>query len=375
MSRDGRGRRRVVVKIGSSSLTEADGSLALSRMRQMVSEVARLGRETGCQFVLVSSGAIAAGLGRLGWQRAHISMPEKQAAAAVGQVLLMEHYERLFAEHGIAVGQILMTRADVEDRKRFVNIRNTVMALLQRGVMPIINENDTVAVEEIRFGDNDTLAALVALVAEADTLVLLTDIDGLYTANPRQDPTATRIAEVEVITDEIERIAGGAGSSAGTGGMRTKIAAAKIATQSGVEVVIAHRDEPRVLERVLAGELVGTRFLASREPVSLRKSWLLHAPKPEGALQVDHGAMRALIAGGKSLLLPGLVQVHGEFQEGAVVELVGPTGAAFGKGISNFSSRDLAEWLAKKRAGEDVHALHEVVHRNDMVIWTEATAG
>ncbi|TDY50191.1 glutamate 5-kinase [Alicyclobacillus sacchari] len=368
MTNGTRRRQCAVVKVGSSSLTDGSGVLAIAKMERLVKQIATLYREGGWHVVLVSSGAIAAGLGKLGWQRARISMPEKQAAAAVGQTALMEEYERLFAKEGLHVGQLLLTRADVEDRKRFVHIRNTVQALLRHDIVPIINENDTVAVEEIRFGDNDSLAGLAALVSEADRLVLLTDIDGLYTANPRTDPSAKRIEVVAEVTDEIERLAGGAGSVVGTGGMRTKLIAAKAAVRAGVEVVIASAETPDVLRRVLAGEAVGTRFLASPQPVSLRKSWLMHAPKPEGSLMIDEGAVRALLTAGGSLLVPGIVRIEGDFQEGAVVLLQSMKGEPVGKGITSFSARDLDDLLARRRAGEDLHNVHEVVHRNDMVL-------
>ncbi|GLV14307.1 glutamate 5-kinase [Alicyclobacillus hesperidum] len=374
MSIGARRRQRAVVKVGSSSLTDGAGVLSVAKMERLVKQIAELQREGCWHIVLVSSGAIAAGLGKLGWQRARISMPEKQAAAAVGQTALMEEYERLFAREGLHVGQLLLTRADVEDRKRFVHIRNTVQALLRHEIIPIINENDTVAVEEIRFGDNDSLAGLAALVSEADKLVLLTDIDGLYTANPRTHPEATRIDEVLEITDEIERLAGGAGSAVGTGGMRTKMTAAKAAVQAGVEVVIASAQTPDVLRRALSGEPVGTRFLPAAQPVSLRKSWLMHAPKPEGALTIDAGAVHALLTGGGSLLVPGIVSVTGDFQEGAVILLQSVKGDPVGKGITSFSARDLDDLLARRRSGEDLHNVHEVVHRNDMVLVMEANA-
>lgn len=362
----------MVVKVGSSSLTDAMGRLSEQKMDRLVGQIVDMQQDGRWQAVLVSSGAIAAGLGQLGWQRAHISMPEKQAAAAVGQTVLMETYERLFGRRGRSVAQLLLTRSDVEDRKRFIHIRNTVGALLRHGIVPIINENDTVAVDEIRFGDNDALAGLTALVSEADRLVLLTDIDGLYTANPRMNPDATLISEVAAITESIEALAGGPGSSVGTGGMRTKIEAAKVAVQAGVEVVIANGEVPDVLVRIANDERVGTWFRPSPERMGMRKMWLMHAPKPDGSITIDEGAAQALLQSSSSLLLPGIVDVVGDFHEGGVVTLITRDGQIVGKGIANYSARDLVELVNRRKAGETLYNVHEVVHRNDMVLVEEA---
>lgn len=365
-------RNRLVVKVGSSSLTDDHGRISEDKILRLVAQIAALQKNGLWQAVLVSSGAIAAGLGRLGWQRAHISMPEKQAAAAVGQTVLMQTYERHFAAHGLAVGQLLLTRSDVEDRRRFIHIRNTVLALLRHGIIPIINENDTVAVDEIRFGDNDTLAGLTALVSEADRLLLLTDIDGLYTGNPRLDPSATLIAQVPEISEEIEALAGGPGSSVGTGGMRTKIIAAKVATQAGVETVIANGEAPDVLVRIANGERIGTWFRARTERVGLRKSWLMHAPKPDGSITIDAGAAQAILKSSGSLLLPGILEVEGAFHEGGVVMLTRPDGLVVAKGIASYSAKDLTDLLNRRKQGEALYNVHEVIHRNDMVLMEEA---
>lgn len=253
--------RRIVVKVGSSSLTDTEGCLSLAKLERVVEMVAQV-QQAGHQVLLVSSGAIAAGLGVLAWERARISMAEKQAAAAVGQGLLINQYEQSFAARGIVIAQLLLTRSDIEVAHRFANIRNTVDTLLTHGIVPIVNENDTVAVEEIRFGDNDTLGSLVAVVAEADLVVLLTDIDGMYTADPRRDHTAKRLTDVYEITAELEEMAGGTGTVVGTGGMRSKLEAAKIGIQAGVDVVVAASSEAQVLTRILHGEAVGTRFHA-----------------------------------------------------------------------------------------------------------------
>ncbi|WAH43187.1 glutamate 5-kinase [Alicyclobacillus fastidiosus] len=361
-------RWRMVVKVGSSSITDHRGRLSLEKMRRVVAQLAALQKSGRCQVILVSSGAIAAGLGKLGWNRASITLPEKQAAAAVGQTLLMETYERLFGQEDIVVGQLLLTRLDIEDRKRFVHIRNTILTLLHNGIVPIVNENDTVAVDEIRFGDNDSLASLTALVSEAERLVLLTDIDGLYTGDPKADASATRLSEIWEITREIESIAGGAGSSVGTGGMRTKISAAKAAVQSGIDVVIASSEESRVLLRIADGEAVGTLFHARPEPLAHRKSWLIHGPQPGGVLVIDEGAVQALVAQAGSLLLPGVMQVQGDFQEGTTVALANTTGHVVGKGITNFSARDLDTLVHRRQSGERLYNVTEVVHRNNMVV-------
>ncbi|MFD1676477.1 glutamate 5-kinase [Alicyclobacillus fodiniaquatilis] len=366
--KSGRTRRRMVVKVGSSSIADAQRGLCVQKMEQLVAQVANIQRQGDWQVLLVSSGAVAAGLSKLGWRRANITIPEKQAAAAVGQGLLMDTYERLFRDEQILIGQLLLTRADVEDRKRFVHVRNTVLTLVKNGIVPVVNENDTVAVEEIRFGDNDTLASLVALVAEADRLVLLTDIDGLYTGNPAAGGDVRRISDIWEITDDVERMAGDSNSSVGTGGMRTKIAAAKIAVQSGADVVIAASEEPDVLLKIARGERVGTTFHATPSRVGLRKSWLMHGSRLDGRIIVDAGAASALTRQSKSLLMPGVTGVEGDFQEGAVIGLVTQEGLMIGRGVVNFSSRDLAMLLMQRQAGERLYNLQEVVHRNDMVV-------
>ncbi|EPZ45139.1 hypothetical protein N007_10030 [Alicyclobacillus acidoterrestris ATCC 49025] len=374
MMGQGAKRRRMVVKVGSSSITDGHGRLSIEKMQRLVNQLILLRQSRDCQVILVSSGAIAAGLGRLGWDRATITLPEKQAAAAVGQTLLMETYDQLFGDRGIVTGQVLLTRLDIEDRKRFVHIRNTVLTLLHGGIVPVVNENDTVAVDEIRFGDNDTLGALTALVSEADCLVLLTDIDGLYTGDPKADANATRLAEIWEITGEIEALAGGAGSAVGTGGMRTKISAAKTAVQSGIDVVIASSEEPDVLLRIADGEPVGTLFHARPAPLAHRKSWLVHGPHASGVLQMDDGAVQALVAGTGSLLLPGIVRVEGDFHEGSPVALADVTGRVIGKGITNFSARDLDMLMDRRNRGERLENLTEVVHRNNLVVMEGAHA-
>lgn len=358
---------RIVVKIGSSSLTDEQGRLSIEKMGRLVSQIANLQKEQDCQVVLVSSGAVAAGLGRLGWPRPTITMPEKQAAAAVGQGLLIELYQKLFAERNIPIAQLLLTRSDVEDRKRFIHIRNTAETLLSNGILPIVNENDTVAVEEIRFGDNDTLGSLVALLTEADLLILLTDIDGLYTSNPKTNPDARRIPDVWQITPEMEEAAGENGSAVGTGGMRTKLAAAKMAVDSGIDVVVAASSEPDILHKIMQGDAVGTRF-HSKHRLSSKKSWLAYGTRTEGRLVIDNGAVHAVVERASSLLLPGIVGVEGDFHEGSIVEMVSQHGQVIGKGTVSFSDRDLRILLERRGLGEKLHNLHEVIHRDVMVI-------
>ncbi|MCF8564074.1 glutamate 5-kinase [Alicyclobacillus tolerans] len=363
--------RRVVVKIGSSSLTDSLGRLSTDKISALVQEICELQLEEQCQVIMVSSGAVATGLDRLKWNRATITLPEKQAAAAVGQGLLVNLYERLFAEQGVTIGQLLLTRSDMEDRKRFVHIRNTVETLLRHGIIPVVNENDTVAVEEIRFGDNDTLASLVALVAEADLLVLLTDIDGLYDADPRHHQGAKRIQDVWQITDDLEQMAGSAGTAVGTGGMITKLTAARIGMNSGIDVVIASSAEPGVLRKIMRRDSVGTTFHADPQRLPAKKSWLAHGARTEGQIVVDEGAVHALAEQSASLLVPGVVSVAGDFQEDSIVELIDEYGSLVAKGVVHISAADLRVLLARKSAGERLIHGQEVVHRNHMVLMRE----
>lgn len=358
----------MVVKVGSSSLTDDIGQLHLPKLEHLVEQLCHIQQAGLWQIVLVSSGAVAAGVSQLGWQAASITMPEKQAAAAVGQGILIDMYAQLFRRKNVMVGQILLTRSDIEDRHRFVHIRNTITTLLKHDIIPIVNENDTVAVEEIRFGDNDTLASLVAMVVEADTVVLLTDIDGLYTGNPRQDPSAQRIPDVWQITPDVERMAGDAGSAVGTGGMRTKIGAAKMAVESGIDLIIAASGEENVLLRIGQGESIGTHFHASVSPASSRKVWLTHGTRADGKIVIDDGATEALLHKSGSLLMPGIARVDGDFDTGAIVDLVALSGTVLGRGIVSFTSSDLRDFLRRRSAGEKLNNLPTVIHRNDLVM-------
>jgi glutamate 5-kinase len=349
---------RLVVKVGTSSLVGPDGAVSRARLARVVREVAWAAGE-GLECVLVSSGAIASGLPALGLRRRPTRVPALQAAAAVGQGRLMWEYSRLFARRGIVTAQVLLTREDVERRRQFVNAQRTFAELFRRGIVPIVNENDTVATEEITFGDNDMLAALVAVLVRADLLVLLSDVDGIFTRDPRH-----RDARLlpELLDPRQVRVAG-PGSGLASGGMQSKLLAARVAAAAGIPTVVANAARRSVLRRVLAGERVGTFVPAAGARPRARKAWLAFASSASGRIAVDAGAERALREGGKSLLPAGVVGVEGSFEEGDVVELVGPDGRVFARGRTRFSA---AELLA--RAGTDGPRGREVVHRDDLAL-------
>ncbi|MBE3596446.1 MAG: glutamate 5-kinase [Hydrogenibacillus sp.] len=357
--------QRWIVKIGSNSLTDGSGRFARRKVEALVRDIAAL-RAGGIDVVLVSSAAIALGRETLGWLDRTLTIPEKQAAAAVGQVRLMEHYRQAAERHGLLVAQLLLSRDDLDVRERYLHTRSTAEMLLEHGVLPVVNENDTVAVDEIRFGDNDTLAALVAIALEAQKLVLLTDIDGLYDADPRKVPTAQKIDRVPVWDDALFALAGGAGSAVGSGGMRTKLQAAKLAAHSGIEVVIA-RAEPDVLQALSRGEMRGTVFDPKRHYRG-KKRWLASAARANGSLYVDEGAKAALVKGGGSLLLPGIIRVEGAFLEHQTVAVLGPKGEEIGRGIVRFSASDLRLLLMRRAQGETLRGIGEVIHRDDFVV-------
>ncbi len=366
--------RRIVVKLGTSVLTAGTDRLNRPYMVGLARQVATL-RERGCQVLLVSSGAIAAGRERLGvalHQRSRANVPLKQVFAAVGQSRLMHLYEQLFEIYGLQVAQALLTRDDLRDRRRYLNARNTLTLCLERGIVPIINENDAVVTAEIRVGDNDNLSALVAGLVGADLLLILTDIPGLYSADPRSDPSAELIPEVPVIDERIWAVAGGAGTARGTGGMRTKIQAADLATRSGTTVVIASGAEPDVILRVAAGERVGTRFPAHATYPDARRRWILAETARLSRLVVDAGAVAALVRHGRSLLPAGIVAVEGEFDRGQTVRIFAPDGREIARGLTQYRAADV-------RAIKGLHSAQiaetlgydygpEVVHRDDMVV-------
>ncbi len=362
---------RLVVKVGSGLISSPTTGLLPDRIGALAEEIAGLVKD-GKEVVLVSSGAIAAGMARLGLSRRPRSIPEKQAAAAVGQCALMWHYEQAFARSGIRVAQVLLTQEDISARPRYLNARNTFLVLLGFGVLPVVNENDTVAVDEIKVGDNDNLAALVAHLIDADLLVLLTDVDGLYTGDPRREPGARPVPTVEVVSEDIQRFVWDAHGGVSVGGMSTKLEAAQKATSSGIPMVIASGREAGTLRRVLRGEPVGTYFVPRGDRLTARKRWIAFAAPPQGRLTVDAGARSALVERGKSLLPSGVVDVEGEFHAGEVVSLSEAAGKEFARGLTNYDAGELRKIRgAKTRALEEIlgyKSFDEVIHRDNLVL-------
>lgn len=361
--------KRLVVKVGSALVTNNGSGLDLAAIGDWARQIAAL-RSEGREIVLVSSGAVACGVQRLGWGRRPKTVHEKQAAAAVGQAGLVEAYEAAFNKHGLHTAQILLTHDDLADRKRYLNARSTLTTLLELGVVPIINENDTVITDEIKFGDNDTLGALVANLIEADALIILTDQIGLYTADPRKDTNATLIAEATAGDTSLEAMAGGAGTGVGTGGMITKVIAAKRAARSGAHTAIASGRELDPIIRLAAGEAVGTLLVSQTPPLAARKQWLADHLQLAGRLILDSGAVDALKSG-KSLLPIGVVTVEGEFERGAAVACIGQDGQEIARGLSNYGSGE-ARLIARKSTAEIEGILGyidepEIVHRDNLI--------
>lgn len=362
---------RVVVKVGTSSLTYSTGKLNLTRMEKLVrdlSDVLNQDREV----LLVSSGAVGAGMGKLGLDRRPRTIPEKQAAAAIGQGILMHIYEKFFAEYSQTVAQVLLTPADLFDRHRYLNARTALETLFKLGVIPIVNENDTVATQGLKFGDNDTLSAMVAGLIDAEVLIILSDIDGLYSANPRVDPNAELISLVEEITSEIEMSAGGTGSNMAQGGMVTKIQAARIAASSGAYMLVVNSQEPQVIRRILDGESLGTLFLPSSKKLDARQRWIAYGSPVQGRVLIDGGAVDALLKRGKSLLPSGVVGVEGNFEAGCVVGVYTPDGREIARGISNYSS-GAVDKIKGRRTTEILEVLgykdfDEIIHRNNLTL-------
>jgi glutamate 5-kinase len=362
---------RIVVKVGSSLVTDEGRGLDHAAVGRWAEQIAHLKR-SGKQVVLVSSGAIAEGIKRLGWTARPRAMNELQAAAAVGQMGLVQAYETGFARFGLHTAQILLTHEDLADRRRYLNARSTLTTLLALDVIPIINENDTVTTEEIRVGDNDTLGALVTNLIEADVLVLLTDQQGLYTADPRRDPAATLVTEARAGDPMLEAMAGGAGSAIGRGGMLTKVLAAKRASRSGAATVIACGREPDVLTRLAAGEKIGTALVAETATLAARKQWLADHVQLAGRLTLDAGAVRALAHDGKSLLPIGVVAVAGTFDRGEVVGCFDTAGREIARGLVNYSAQETAR-LLRKPSSEIESILGyvdapELIHRDNLVL-------
>ena len=362
---------RVVVKIGTSTLTYNNGKLNLFRIEKLVRELADLANQ-GKEIILVTSGAVGAGLDRLGSTERPKTIPEKQAVAAIGQGILMHMYEKLFAEYGQIVAQVLLTRENSVKHKLYINSRNTLLTLLKMGVIPVINENDAIAIDELKIGDNDTLSATVATIVDADLLIILSDIEGVFTANPQNDPTAQLIEEITDITPEIEELAGGAGSKLGTGGMYTKIQAAKIAVKAGVTMVIASGALEGVVRNILSGEKIGTIFPAKEQHLQVRKSWLAFGAMIKGELVVDEGCEKALITEGSSLLSVGIVEVKGTFDQGNSVRILSKQGREIARGLANYNSEEIKKICGKntnnisKILGSKLY--DEVIHRDNMVI-------
>jgi glutamate 5-kinase len=363
--------KRVVLKVGSAVLTD-DNGLDLAIIGNIARQVSFL-QSTGREVILVSSGAVAAGRKRLGVVKTpHEELKVKQALAATGQGLLMQAYEQAFADFEQPVAQILLTHADLSHRGRYLNVRNTILTLFEFGVVPIINENDTVSAEELRFSDNDTLGALMTNMIGADMFIILTDVDSLYTGHPSEDPTARPIYTVASITREIERMAGHSTSSLGTGGMMAKIRAAKMVAACGGSSFIGPGRHPEILQALFSGELVGTFFLPGKGTINRRKHWIAYVLKPQGFLVVDDGARRALIEQGKSLLPSGILEVRGSFSVGAPVHCLDRNGAMIAAGLSNYGAADIERIKGKKTS--EIAALlgckdsDEVIHRDNLVV-------
>jgi glutamate 5-kinase len=366
-----RAARRIVVKVGSSLVTDEGRGLDAAAIGLWSSQLAQLAGQ-GREVIMVSSGAIAEGMKRLGWRVRPKEIHELQAAAAVGQMGLVQMYESKLREHGIASAQVLLTHADLADRERYLNARSTLLTLLSLKVIPVINENDTVVNDEIKFGDNDTLGALVANLVDADALVILTDQTGLYSADPRRDPDARFIHEARAGDPALELMAGGAGSIIGRGGMITKVLAAKRAASSGASTVIAWGREPDVLLRLAAGEPIGTLLVAGTPKLAARKQWMADHLQLRGAVIIDDGAVLKLRDQGKSLLPIGIVEVSGEFARGDVIAVRGPDGNELARGLANYSSSE-ARLIARKSSSEFERLLGftgepEMIHRDNLVI-------
>ena len=364
--------KRIVIKVGTSTITYANGKRNFSQIDRLAREISDL-QTQGKEMILVTSGAVAVGVDRMGLPGKPKTIPGKQAAAAVGQGVLMHTYEKFFADYGQIVAQMLITKTEAIDRHRYTNTRNTFMELMRQRVIPIVNENDVVALDELKIGDNDNMSALVAGIVDADLVIILSDVDGLYTANPQTHPDAVIVPEVAEITPEIEASAGGVGSARGTGGMATKIQAAKAATSSGIHLVIASGTEKNAITRVLQGEELGTLFVSRENRLQFRKRWLAFGAKIAGSIVVDDGCAKAIRkAGGCSILPAGVFAVQGEFLPGSTVSVIDKDAHELARGLVHYSSAEL-EQIKGCNSGEIANILghknfDEVIHRDDLVI-------
>ncbi len=361
--------RRIVVKVGTSTLTHPNGQLNLGRMERLVRELADIHNQD-IEVLLVSSGAIGTGANRMGLKQVPRTLPEKQALAAIGQGALLHMYEKFFAEYGKTVAQVLLTREDLDERMRYLNATNTLLAILGMRVIPIINENDTVVVEEIKFGDNDMLSSLIATIVNADLLIILSDVNGLYDRDPRTDDHAHLMNEVCEITPDMEEHSVNRGIAFSSGGMLTKLKGAKVCMASGIPMVIANSQETNVLRRIIAGEKLGTLFVPREEKMQARKKWIAFGTVLHGQLMVDTGAASALLKRGKSLLASGVTHVEGDFERGTVVAVLAADGNEIARGMANYSADEIRRIAGKKSS--DIEKIlgekdyDEVIHRNNL---------
>lgn len=365
--------KRIVVKVGSNVLTK-DNGLNISAIRSISSQISRL-MDSGLEVILVSSGAMASGVKKIGLSKRPTAIPQRQAVAAVGQAGLIMEYEKDFGRYGKKVAQVLLTRDDLCNRRRYLNARNTLHTLLSWQVVPIINENDTVAVEEIKFGDNDNLAAMITLLMDANILINLTDIDGLYTKDPRVHPDAELIPVVSKIEKNLEKIASDIPGALGTGGMLSKIKAARKLTLSGIPMVIAKGTRPNILDELFSGENHGTFFVPKKEKLPSRKCWLAFTLKPQGVLMIDDGAVAAILERGKSLLPSGIKNVEGNFNIGAPVEFKDRNNERIGIGLVNYSAADIRQIMGLRSSQIEARLgckpYDEVIHRDNLAITGE----
>ncbi|HZK44128.1 MAG TPA: glutamate 5-kinase [Syntrophomonadaceae bacterium] len=366
--------QRIVVKVGTSTLTHKNGQLNLHRIEHIVRELSDLHNE-GKEVILVTSGAIGVGANRMGFKKIPETMPQKQALAAIGQGALLHMYEKFFAEYGKTVAQVLLTREDLDDRLRYLNATNALLAMFDMRVIPIINENDTVVVEEIKFGDNDTLSALVSTIIEADLLIILSDVDGLYDSDPRTNENAVLIEEVAEITDEMEDNSKTRGSSFSSGGMYTKLNAARISMTAGLPMLIVNSEIDDVIRRVINGENIGTLFVPLELKINARKKWIAFGSMIHGHLTVDKGAEKALLNKGTSLLPSGVIGVDGDFERGTVVAVLNHQGSEIARGIVNYTAEEIRQ-IAGRQTSEIESLLgekdyDEIIHRNNL--WVEVS--